>query len=30
MLEKHDVLMAAGEDVFAYAQRERLPLVEIA
>jgi hypothetical protein len=30
ILEKHDVLMAAGEDVFAYAERERLPLVEIA
>ncbi len=30
VLEKHDVLMASGEDVFAYAQRERLPLVEIA
>jgi hypothetical protein len=30
VLEKHDVLMAAGEDVFAYAQRERLSLVEIA
>ena len=30
VLEKHDVLMASGEDVFAYAQRERLSLVEIA
>jgi len=30
VLEKHDVLMAAGEDVFAYAERERLSLVEIA
>jgi hypothetical protein len=29
-MEKHDVLMAAGEDVFAYAKREQLPLVEIA
>jgi hypothetical protein len=28
--EKHDVLMASGEDVFAYAAREGLPLVEIA
>jgi len=27
--EKHDVLMAAGEDVFAYAARESLPLVDI-
>jgi hypothetical protein len=30
VLEKHDVLMASGEDVFAYAQREQLSLVEIA
>jgi hypothetical protein len=30
ILEKHDVLMAAGDDVFAYAQREGLALVEIA
>lgn len=30
ILEKHDVLMAAGEDVFTYCQREGLPLVEIA
>ncbi len=30
VMEKHDVLMAAGEDVFAYAKREQLPLVEIA
>jgi len=30
ILEKHDVLLAAGEDLFAYAQREGLPLVEIA
>lgn len=30
ILEKHDVLMAGGEDVFAYAQREGLPLIEIA
>jgi hypothetical protein len=30
VLEKHDVLMASGEDVFAYTQREGLPLVEIA
>jgi len=29
ILEKHDVLIAAGEDVFAYAKREGLPLVEI-
>ena len=29
VLEKHDVLMAGGEDLFAYAARERLPLVEI-
>jgi len=28
--EKHDVLLAAGEDLFAYAAREGLPLVEIA
>ena len=28
--EKHDVLMAGGEDVFAYAAREGLALVEIA
>ena len=30
VLEKHDVLMAGGEDVFAYAAREQLPLIEIA
>lgn len=30
VLEKHDVLMAAGEDVFRYVAREQLPLVEIA
>jgi hypothetical protein len=30
ILEKHDVLMAAGEDVFAYAREAGLPLVEIA
>jgi hypothetical protein len=30
VLEKHDVLMAAGEDVFAYAEREGLALAEIA
>jgi hypothetical protein len=29
VLEKHDVLMAAGEDVFAYAEREGLPITEI-
>lgn len=28
--EKHDILMAGGEDVFAYAAREGLSLVEIA
>jgi hypothetical protein len=30
ILERHDVLMAAGEDVFAWAQREGVSLVEIA
>jgi hypothetical protein len=30
VLEKHDVLMAGGADVFAYVARERLSLVEIA
>jgi len=30
VLEKHDVLMATGEDVFAYAAREGLGLAEIA
>jgi len=29
ILEKHDVLMAAGEDVYAYTRREGLALVEI-
>jgi hypothetical protein len=28
--ERHDLMLAAGDDVFAYAERERLPLVEIA
>ena len=29
-LEKHDVLRAAGEDVFAYAAAHGLPLVDVA
>jgi hypothetical protein len=30
LLEKYDVLMQKGEDVFRYAEKQRLPLVEIA
>jgi hypothetical protein len=30
MLEKHDVLIAAGADVFTYAEAHKLPLVEVA
>jgi hypothetical protein len=29
ILEKHDVLIASGEDIFAYAQREGLPFVDV-
>jgi hypothetical protein len=30
IMERHDVMMAAGEDIFAFAARRGLPLVEIA